>query len=248
MKKDNLSKKLLALSLLGTLTLAHPEATEASQNFNRSEVTFELVPTITAITNVNVRESASTNSRKIGTLAKNQSLRLYEEYAGWYKVGYGNTFGYVNKQYAYITSQTKMNQTALSTFVTNKNLSLYSDESCTKYIGFVPANTVVSVYLDNPYTYYVKYGNLLGYISKNQINTNNNNIIYNNSLYYEVPAPNYDYNNTVYNDYVVESNYDNNVYYDYVPQNNITQNNYYGNVENNYYTYYEDNSKVLVRK
>lgn len=235
MKKDNLSKKLLALSLLGTLTLAHPEATEASQNYNRTEVTFEVVPTITAITNVNVRESANVNSRKLGTLGKNQSLRLYEEYAQWYKVGYGNTFGYVNKQYAYITGHTNVNQSALKTIVTNKNLTLYADESCTRYLGVVPANTVVNVYLDNPYTYYIKYGNMLGYLNKNQIYNKGivygNNQNYNNQLY----KSNYNYNNDP-------------VYYDYVPDNTMVQNNYYGNVENNYNIYYEQNNNVLIRK
>lgn len=229
MKKDNLSKRLVALSLLGTLTLAHPETIKADHNYNRTEVITEYVPTITAITNVNVRERANTNSKKLGLLRKNQSLRLYEEYAQWYKVGYGNKFGYVNKQYARITHHTVINQKELKTIKTDKALTLYSDESCLQPIGSIPANVLVNVYLDNPYTYYIKYGNVVGYLNKNQINTNT----YNNTNYYEVPTYNYN-NDPVYNDY------EQNNYY--------IQNNYYGNVEYNYNYYYDDNHKVLIRK
>jgi len=220
MKKDNLSKRLIALSLLGTLTLAHPESIDASQNNNRREVIEESIPTVTAITNVNIREGANINSKKIGTLYANQSLRLYEEYENWYKVGYLNTFGYVNKQYVNITNKVVMHTPSIKNIKVDNTVSLYSDEACTNIIGIVPANTYVNVYLDNPYTYYIKYNNFTGYINKKQINTK--------------PYVN------VYEAPIVSNTYIEN-------QPIYIENNYYGPVENNYY-YYEDNSKVLIKK
>ena len=240
MKKNNIGKEIFALSLIGTLSLSHPHLAKASANFNQTVVTSQDIPTVTAITNVNLRAGANISSQKVGTLLRGQSLRLYEQYGDWYKVGYNNTFVYVNKNYVVQTSQTQMMSPSIKTIRLDKSMALYSDESCTYLIGTIPANTYVNVYLDNPYTYYVCYNNKTGYISKNYKNNYNNNYNYN---YYQQPVYNYDtpvyYNNT-------PTYYDNNV-----PV--YTQNNYYGPVENNYYyyddvTYNYDNNKVLVRK
>lgn len=249
MKKSSVYAKLFALSLASSLSLTNPEVAKAGQNDSRTEVTYYSVPMVTATTKVNLRESASLNSKVVGTLDINQSLRLYEEYDQFYKVGYGNTYAYVAKQYVVQTNKTIMDSPSIKTISLPNSVTMYKDEACTSYLATIPANTTVSVYLDNANTYYIYYNNQVGYINKQYNNKNNvNNYDYKKEFengYYEVtpyygePLYNYNYN----------YNYD--PYYYNVPQTNQTQNNiYYGPVDNNYnYYYYEvyNDPKVLKK-
>ena len=167
MKNSDVYKKLFALSLVGTLSLSHPHLAKANNNYNQHSVTYLEVPTVTAVTTVNVRSGANINSAKIGTLYAGQSVRLYEEIGDWYKVGYGTTIAYVNKYYFVQTNQAVMNPTTkIKTIRLDTAMEMYSDENCTYHIGTVPAGALVNVYLDNPYTYFINYNGKAGYISK----------------------------------------------------------------------------------
>lgn len=216
MKKNNIYKKLFLLSLTGTLALTHPEVAKANKNFTKSEVNYSSVPTVTAISNVNLREGTSLNSKVLGTLYAYQSLVLCEEYNEWYKVNYGNTFAYVKKEYVVQTNQIIMQSPAIKTIKLNNSVSMYSDENFNSYICTIPANTYINVYLDNLNTYFIYYNNQVGYISKKNVD-----IIYNNSQY----VYNYDTNQIYYS----QPNYD-----------KVENNYYYGPVNYNYYYY--DNS------
>ena len=172
MKNSDVYKKIFALSLVGTLSLSHPHLAKANNSYNQHSVTYLEVPTVTAITTVNVRSGANINSTKIGTIYAGQSLRLYEEIGDWYKVGYGTTIAYVNKNYFVQSNQTVMNPTTkLKTIRLDSAMAMYSDENCTYYIGTVPAGALVNVYLNNPYTYFINYNGKAGYISKQIIHT-----------------------------------------------------------------------------
>ena len=153
MKKSSVYTKLFALSLASSLSLTNPEMAKASQNNSRTEVTYYSVPMVTALTTVNLRESADLNSKIVGTLNANQSLRLYEEYNQFYKVGYGNTYAYVAKQYVIQTNKTIMDSPSVKTISLPTNVILYKDEACTAFLAVIPANTSVSVYLDNELIY-----------------------------------------------------------------------------------------------
>ena len=219
MKKNNIYKKLFLLSLTGTLALTHPKVARASKNYTRTEVSYYSVPTVTAVTNVNLREGASLNSKVLGTLYAYQSMVLCEEYNQWYKVNYGNTFAYVKKEYVIQTNQIIMQSPAIKTVLLNNSVYMYSDENFNSYVCTIPANTYVNVYLDNLNTYFIYYNNQVGYISKNNVS----DIIYNNSQ--------------------SVNNYDTNpIYYSQPSYDNVEYNYYYGPVNYNYYYYYDNST------
>lgn len=49
--------------------------------------------------NLNLRQYASTTSRKLGLIPKGGKVIIYKSYGNWYSIKYGNTWGYVNKNY-----------------------------------------------------------------------------------------------------------------------------------------------------
>lgn len=59
----------------------------------------ETVGTVTALTNVNVRASASQSSEKLGKLVAGDSVEVIAQEGEWYKVRFGDKTGYVNSEY-----------------------------------------------------------------------------------------------------------------------------------------------------
>ncbi|MEH7086786.1 SH3 domain-containing protein, partial [Neobacillus drentensis] len=51
------------------------------------------------VSRLNVRTSASTKGRVIGSLKKNQTVTIVSTAGSWYKIKYGKTTGYVSKSY-----------------------------------------------------------------------------------------------------------------------------------------------------
>ena len=49
--------------------------------------------------NLNIRQYASISSKKLGLIPKGSKINIYGEYGDWYSIKYGNTWGYVNKNY-----------------------------------------------------------------------------------------------------------------------------------------------------
>jgi uncharacterized protein YgiM (DUF1202 family) len=59
----------------------------------------EAIGTVTAISNVNIRESASESAEKIGVVAGGDQVNLISRENGWCKITYGNLTGYVKEDY-----------------------------------------------------------------------------------------------------------------------------------------------------
>lgn len=59
----------------------------------------DVIGTVTATSNVNVRESASETAEKLGTLAGGTSVDLLAEENGWCKINYNGQIGYVKADY-----------------------------------------------------------------------------------------------------------------------------------------------------
>ena len=256
MKKNNIYKKLFALSLTGVLALTHPEVSKANNN-TRTEVTYSFVPTVTALTNVYLKEWADPNAKNVGVLNTNQSLQLYEETNNWYGVMYNNRIVYVNKSNVIQTNKTVMNSPILKRVRLTNSVTMYNDESYTKSICNIPYNTIVDVYLENPNTYFIYYNNQVGYINKVYTDSNLYQKVENNSFYYNYPNqlpvnPTYNYPTPVYNQYNYYGPVQNNYYYN----NNYQVEQYYPNYDpviyNNTINYYNkygsNNSKTLVKK
>lgn len=63
------------------------------------ETTTEVVGTVTATTNVNVRSQASQESDRIGSAQAGTSYSLLEDQGEWYKIDYNGTTGYVKAEF-----------------------------------------------------------------------------------------------------------------------------------------------------
>ena len=63
------------------------------------------------VESVNVYKTASSSSQILGQSKKGETLFIYEESNGYYKVRYANDFGYVNKTDLKVTSNTEKPQT-----------------------------------------------------------------------------------------------------------------------------------------
>ena len=59
----------------------------------------EVIGTVTASTNINVRASASETADRLGVLAGGESVDLLENLDGWCKIKYNNQIGYVKADY-----------------------------------------------------------------------------------------------------------------------------------------------------
>lgn len=240
MKKNNIGKRICALSLAGAMALAHPETAKANQN-TRKEITYAYIPTVTAIQNAFLMDRADASSNIVGVLAVNQSLPLFEETNNWYKVLYNNRYVYVYKYWVVQTNQVSMASPALMKVKLTSAASLCRDEALTSYICTIPANTTVEVYLNNPYTYFVKYNGQVGYINKTY--TLNNNYDYNHNYNYNynyVTPPTYNYQAPAYNQYNYYAPVEN-YYFNYNSSSSSYAPSYYD------YNYYDTN-KMLIRK
>lgn len=49
--------------------------------------------------NLNIRQYASINSKKLGLIPRGSKINVYGSYGNWYSVRYGKVWGYVNKNY-----------------------------------------------------------------------------------------------------------------------------------------------------
>ena len=54
---------------------------------------------IVKATTLNVREAASTSSKKIGSIKKGQRVTIIKQQSGWLQIKYGSKNGWVSKQY-----------------------------------------------------------------------------------------------------------------------------------------------------
>ena len=59
----------------------------------------EVIGTVTASTNINVRASASETADRLGVLAGGESVELLENLDGWCKIKYSGQIGYVKSDY-----------------------------------------------------------------------------------------------------------------------------------------------------
>ncbi|MFB5197292.1 SpoIID/LytB domain-containing protein [Neobacillus sp. KR4-4] len=80
-------------------------ATDTSKNRSSVTTSFEVKKVVkmktgkVTVTRLNVRSSASTKGKVIGSLKKNQTVTIVSTTGSWYKIKYGKTTGYVSKSY-----------------------------------------------------------------------------------------------------------------------------------------------------
>lgn len=72
--------------------------------------------------NLNIRQYASINSKKLGLIPRGSKINVYGEYGNWYSVRYGKVWGYVCKDY--VGNNTNNNTNIIVNKGQNKGLIL----------------------------------------------------------------------------------------------------------------------------
>lgn len=130
---------------------------------------------------VNMRESASTGSDIVKVIGKNQSVTIFGESGGWYKVSAGGKEGYIVKNYIRVTGGTDsedetvdavvpdgfVSYPAARTGATTDRVNMREAASSGADVAKVlNKNASVTVLGEQGGFYQVKYGSVIGYIAK----------------------------------------------------------------------------------
>ena len=140
---------------------------------------------------LNVRENASSNSSKIGSLKKGAIVEIQSmSSSGWYKIKYGNRYGYVSGKYIEVLKNTDNDSSSSGTTVIKKgkintnilNVRSSASSSSSKK-GTLSKGTIVEIVkVESNGWYKIKYKSGYGYISSSYVvNVNSNNNIGNDS-------------------------------------------------------------------
>lgn len=128
----------------------------------------EEIDVITATATVNVREKATTKSKKLSQLNKGETLPYINETDEWYEVNYYGKSAYVYKKYAKkdINYYTKIEMVDM-VYATSK-IILY-DITTNEEIFSIPKHEVAEVYAKKDDYYLVKCKGKIGYVNKDNV-------------------------------------------------------------------------------
>jgi len=129
----------------------------------------EIVASIEATTNVNVRPDASTEHTELGTLtagSRLQMLRILE--SGWYEVIYNGEIGYVSADY--VKEVFTINGPVQKLVAMNEE-AIISDAPYGMEIGSAPQYEVARVYAEIDNYYYVECNGQIGFVPKSSCTT-----------------------------------------------------------------------------
>ena len=143
---------------------------------------------------LNVRNGASTSSRIIGSLSNGSNVTILGESGNWYKIKYGNSTGYVSKDYVKTSEESSNSNTGnnassssgeSSSNKSGKVVNVHSSlnvrsgaSANSSVIGSLANGSNVTIVGESGSWYKIKYGNTTGYVSKDYISvgaTNNSN-------------------------------------------------------------------------
>ena len=149
--------------------------------------------TIKVSDSLNVRSGAGTSYSVVGSLKNGTSVEIVETSGNWYKIKYGNGYGYVSKDYVILNSSSNSNtgntsnsgstnntpatSTTKGTVKVSDSLNVRSGAG-TSYsvIGSLKNGTSVEIVETSGNWYKIKYGNGYGYVSKDYITLQNRSI------------------------------------------------------------------------
>ncbi|MDY4078201.1 MAG: SH3 domain-containing protein [Clostridium sp.] len=157
---------------------------------------------------LNVRNGASTSSGIIGSLSNGSNVTIVGENGNWYKIKYGNSTGYVSKEYVKASGESSNSNTGSNSNAGSNEGNSSGETSSNKsgkvvnvhsglnvrngastssgIIGSLSNGSNVTIVGESGDWYKIKYGNSIGYVSKNYIslgganNSNTSNLQNNN--------------------------------------------------------------------
>ena len=167
----NMVKKVAVASMLLSLGTGSLSTLQTDTAAHVSAASLQQVSKTGLITNksgLNVRTGASTSHKRIGGVYKNDRVQIVGQQGDWYKIKFGNGFGFINNLGVQIISNTPaltpMNKTGL---ITNKSgLNVRSGPSTShSRIGGVYQNNRVQIVGQQGDWYKIKFGNGFGFIN-----------------------------------------------------------------------------------
>ena len=129
---------------------------------------------------LNVRNGASTSSRIIGSLSNGSNVTIVGESGYWYKIKYGNTTGYVSKDYVQALGESNNGNSSQETTSSKsgKVVNVHSGlnvrngaSTSSGIIGSLSNGSNVTILGESGNWYKIKYGNSTGYVSKDYVKT-----------------------------------------------------------------------------
>ena len=149
--------------------------------------------TIKVSDSLNVRSGAGTSYSVIGSLKNGTSVEIVGTSGNWYKIKYGNDYGYVSKDYVTLNSSSNSNTGNTSNSGSTNNTPATSTTKGTvkvsdslnvrggagtsySVIGSLKNGTSVEIVETSGNWYKIKYGNGYGYVSKDYITLQNRSI------------------------------------------------------------------------
>lgn len=128
----------------------------------------EEIDVITATATVNVREKATTKSKKLSQLNKGEVLPYINETDEWYEVNYYGKSAYVYKKYAKKTNNYISKTDMIDMVYATSKTKLY-DINTNEEILSIPTHEVAEVYAKNNNYYLVKCKGKIGYVNKDNV-------------------------------------------------------------------------------
>ena len=125
---------------------------------------------IVTASKLNVRNGAGTNYSIIGSISKDKQVKILADENGWYKIDYGETYGYVSSNYITIKEETISTKTGI---VKASTLNVRSGTSTNhSIIGKLKNNDKVEIVETINNWYKIKYNGGYGYVSSSYITIN----------------------------------------------------------------------------
>ena len=173
---------------------ASGEQNSSSESSSQGTTSGKSGQVVNVHSSLNVRSGASTSSSVIGSLSNGSKVTIVGESGSWYKINYGNTTGYVSKDYIQSSGESNNSSNSgnsssettsnKSGYVVNVHSSLNvrsGASTSSSVIGSLSNGSKVTIVGESGSWYKINYGNTTGYVSKEYVslgssvpNTGNN--------------------------------------------------------------------------
>ncbi|MEI3336938.1 MAG: SH3 domain-containing protein [Clostridium sp.] len=159
---------------------ASGEQNSSSESSSQGTTSGKSGQVVNVHSSLNVRSGASTSSSVIGSLSNGSKVTIVGESGSWYKINYGNTTGYVSKDYVQTSGESGSGSSSQETTsgksgqVVNVHSSLNvrsGASTSSSVIGSLSNGSKITIVGESGSWYKINYGNTTGYVSKDYVQT-----------------------------------------------------------------------------
>ena len=190
MIRKKISKILALATILCSAVIIAPHNVNANATQIKAERSMSSVGKVTAVSGLNIRKSATTNSQILGAVPYSGQVNIKSKSGDWYYIEYNGTYGYVSDSYINVISGNSSNNNSSSSVsgtgkvTARSGLNLRKSASTSAgIITTISYNSQVTIKSKNGNWYYVDYKGSLGYVSSDYVErTQGNNSTSNNQV------------------------------------------------------------------